>query len=190
VSEVLPLHPTRRGPKPTSDAKLLVVIRADLAASPFTDEGHCKVWARLRILRDIRVSYARALRLMRENALLSPHRRPQGNPVVHDGSLQTDRPNEMWARTAFGSRRWMKAGSGSLRPLIISMPAVSASMPSRPAIGSPRCSSLRKAASRIWRHRRRCRSRPDATHGSRHAIHGRRLPPSGPVLGHRPKGEY
>jgi transposase InsO family protein len=96
-TRVLPLHPMRRGPKPTlSDAELLVAIRADLEASPFTGEGYCKVWARLRILRDMRVSRARVLRLMREKALLSPHRRPQGNPVVHDGSLQTHRPNEKW----------------------------------------------------------------------------------------------
>ena len=87
----------RRGPKPTaSDAELLVAICADLGASPFTGEGHRKVWARLRILSNIRVSRARVLRLMRENALLSPHRRPQGSPVLHDGSLQTMRPNAMW----------------------------------------------------------------------------------------------
>lgn len=87
----------RRGPKPTvPDAELLVVSRADLEASPFTDEGHRKVWARLRILRDIRVSRTRVLRLMREHGLLSPRRRLQGNPVAHDGSLQTNRPNEMW----------------------------------------------------------------------------------------------
>ena len=51
------------------DADLLNAIRADLAASPFIGEGHRKVWARLRILRDIRVSRTRVLRLMRENAL-------------------------------------------------------------------------------------------------------------------------
>ena len=96
-TKVAPLHPMRRGPKPTvSDAELLVAIRADLEASPFSGEGHRKLWARLRLLRDIRVSRARVLRLMRENALLSPHRRPQGNPVLHDGSLQTNRPNAMW----------------------------------------------------------------------------------------------
>lgn len=95
--KVVPLFPLRRGPKPTvPDADLLAAIRADLAASPFTGEGHRKVWARLRILRDLRVSRARVLRLMREHALLSPHRRPQGNPVAHDGSIQTSRPNEMW----------------------------------------------------------------------------------------------
>lgn len=94
---VVPLHPRRRGPKPKmSDADLLAAIRADLQASPFTGEGHRKVWARLRILRDIRVARARVLRLMREHALLSPHRRPQGEAVVHDGSIQTSRPNEMW----------------------------------------------------------------------------------------------
>ena len=96
-TRVIPLHPMRRGPKPTvSDAELLVAICADLGASPFTGEGHRKVWARLRILSNIRVSRARVLRLMRENALLSPHRRPQGSPVLHDGSLQTMRPNAMW----------------------------------------------------------------------------------------------
>ena len=97
ATKVVPLRPQRRGPKPkVADADLLTAIRADLAASPFTGEGHRKVWARLRIMRDLRVSRARVLRLMRENALLSPHRRPQGEPVVHDGTIITDRPNDMW----------------------------------------------------------------------------------------------
>jgi putative transposase len=97
AANVVPLHRARRGPKPkVSDADLLAAIRADLAASPFTGEGHRKVWARLRILRDIRVGRSRVLRLMRENALLSPHRRPQGAPVLHDGTITTDRPNAMW----------------------------------------------------------------------------------------------
>ena len=96
-AKVIPLFRERRGPKPkVSDIDLLVAIRADLASSPFTGEGHRKVWARLRILRGIRVSRARVLRLMRENALLSPHRRPQGVPNLHDGTITTDRPNEMW----------------------------------------------------------------------------------------------
>ena len=97
ATKVVPLRPQRRGPKPkVADADLLTAIRADLAASPFTGEGHRKVWARLRIMRDLRVSRARVLRLMRENALLSPHRRPQGEPVVHDGTIGTVRPNDMW----------------------------------------------------------------------------------------------
>jgi len=95
--KVLALRPQRRGPKPKmADADLLAAIRADLDASPFTGEGHRKVWARLRIQRAIRVSRARVLRLMRENALLSPHRRPQGTPNLHDGTITTDRPNDMW----------------------------------------------------------------------------------------------
>ena len=40
--------PARRGPKPTlSDQDLLAAIRADLARSPWTGEGHRKVWAEL-----------------------------------------------------------------------------------------------------------------------------------------------
>lgn len=97
VAKVVPPHAVRRGPKPKiADADLLAAIRADLEASPFVGEGHRKVWARLRILRDIRVSKDRVCRLMRENALLSPHRVRQGTPVQHDGSIQAEAPNRMW----------------------------------------------------------------------------------------------
>ena len=78
----------RRGPKPAiSDQALLVAIEADLEASPWEGEGYRKVWARLRVCRDIRVARKRVLRLMRENNLLSPHRcrRRGGNP--HDGEI-------------------------------------------------------------------------------------------------------
>jgi len=96
-TKVLPLHPVRRGPKPKiPDVELLAAIRTDLETSPFVGEGHRKVWARLRILQDIRVSKDRVCRLMRENALLSPHRVRQGIPVLHDGSIQTESPNQMW----------------------------------------------------------------------------------------------
>ena len=87
----------RRGPKPAiSDQALLVAIEADLEASPWEGEGYRKVWARLRICRDIRVARKRVLRLMRENNLLSPHRcrRRGGNP--HDGEIITHAPNLMW----------------------------------------------------------------------------------------------
>jgi transposase InsO family protein len=97
AAKAAPVHPARRGPKPkVSDADLLAIIRGDLDASPFAGEGHRKVWARLRLLREVRVSRARVLRLMRENQLLSPHRRPQGEPNLHDGRITTDLPNEMW----------------------------------------------------------------------------------------------
>ena len=87
----------RRGPKPAiSDQALLVAIEADLEASPWEGEGYRKVWARLRVCRDIRVARKRVLRLMRENNLLSPHRRRRrgGNP--HDGEIITHAPNLMW----------------------------------------------------------------------------------------------
>ena len=46
----------RRGPRPVvDDAGLLEAIRRDLDRSPFSGEGHRKVWARLRALDDIRV---------------------------------------------------------------------------------------------------------------------------------------
>lgn len=97
TAKVAPLHPARRGPKPKIlDADLLAAIRADLEASPFVGEGHRKVWARLRILSGIRVSRDRVCRLMRHNALLSPHRVRQGPPVLHDGSIQAEAPNRMW----------------------------------------------------------------------------------------------
>jgi putative transposase len=49
-------RPARRGPQPAiSDEALLAAIRADLARSPWTGEGHRKVWARLRAMDGIRV---------------------------------------------------------------------------------------------------------------------------------------
>jgi len=43
--------PARRGPKPAvSDGALLAAIKEDLARSPWTGEGHRKVWARLRVI--------------------------------------------------------------------------------------------------------------------------------------------
>ena len=100
----------RRGPKPAiSDQALLVAIEADLEASPWEGEGYRKVWARLRVCRDIRVARKRVLRLMRENNLLSPHRcrRRGGNP--HDGEIITHAPNLMWGtdgvRVFTGGRR-------------------------------------------------------------------------------------
>lgn len=102
-AKVVSLCPARRGPKPqVADTDLLLAIRADLAASPFTGEGRRKVWARLRVLQGIRVSRARVLRLMRENTLLSPHRRPQGLPTLHDGTISPRICRTRWgAPTAF-----------------------------------------------------------------------------------------
>jgi putative transposase len=87
----------RRGPRPSvSDEELLALIRVDLARTPFSGEGYRKVWARLRVIDGVRVGRKRVLRLMREHQLLSPHRRPHGEPKRHDGSITTDAPNVMW----------------------------------------------------------------------------------------------
>jgi putative transposase len=93
-----PERPTGRpGPKPAvSDAELLAAIRRDLDRSPWTGEGHRKVWARLRVIDGIRVSRSRVLRIMGENSLLSPHRRPSRPVNDHDGSITTEAPNVMW----------------------------------------------------------------------------------------------
>jgi transposase InsO family protein len=94
---VVSLPCQRRGPKPkVSDADLLAAIRDDLKSSPFTGEGHRKVWARLRWLRAIRVSRTRVLRLMKVHHLLSPHRRPQGIPNLHTGTITTAAPDLVW----------------------------------------------------------------------------------------------
>jgi putative transposase len=91
-------RPTGRpGPKSAvSDAELLAAIRRDLDRSPWTGEGHRKVWARLRVIDGVRVSRTRVLRLMGENGLLSPHRRPPRPANDHDGSITTEAPNVMW----------------------------------------------------------------------------------------------
>lgn len=88
---------SKRGPAPAvSDAQLLAAIRHDLERSPFTGEGHRKVWARLRIVDQIRVSRKRVLRLMREQRLLSPHRPHTPTEEPHTGTITTEAPNEMW----------------------------------------------------------------------------------------------
>ena len=90
--------PARRGPKPAvSDDALLAAIKDDLARSPWTGEGHRKVWARLRVIDGIRVARKRVLRLMREHALLSPHRARRRGEAAHDRRIITEAPDVMWA---------------------------------------------------------------------------------------------
>jgi putative transposase len=89
--------PTRRGPAPAmTDDALLALIRADLVASPFSGEGHRKVWARLRFVQGVAVSRKRVLRVMRAHQLLSPRRGRQGTPHPHDGTIITTAPNVVW----------------------------------------------------------------------------------------------
>ena len=90
--------PARRGPKPAvSDDALLAAIEDDLARSPWTGEGHRKVWARLRVIDGIRVARKRVLRLMREHSLLSPHRARTRPDTPHDRHIITTAPDVMWA---------------------------------------------------------------------------------------------
>jgi transposase InsO family protein len=95
----------KRGPKTAlDDAALLALIRADLAASPFTGEGHRKVHARLHFVGGHRVGRNRILRLMRAHRLLSPHRAAFAPARAHDGRITTDAPNVRWATD--GAKIW------------------------------------------------------------------------------------
>ena len=97
----------KRGPKTAlDDDALLVLIRADLAASPFIGEGHRKVHARLHFVAGHKVGRNRILRLRRAHRLLSPHRAPfdcaQGTRAfvpakAHEGRIITGAPNVRWA---------------------------------------------------------------------------------------------
>lgn len=93
---------TRRGRPPlVDDATLLTHMRAVIAESPFHGEGHRKIWARLRALKQVRTSMRRVLRVMRAADLLSPARHPA--PVVdhpHEGTIVTDQPNVLWGTDA------------------------------------------------------------------------------------------
>lgn len=94
----------KRGPKTTLDDRtLLACIREDLTTSPFKSEGHRKVWARLRRAGH-KAGRARVLRLMREAALLSPHRKPSRPAREHNGRITTDAPGVRIATD--GARVW------------------------------------------------------------------------------------
>jgi transposase InsO family protein len=97
-----PPPPRRRGRPPVlDDDGLLAPIRVVIAESPFTGEGHRKIWARLRAVKHVRTSKRRVLRVMRAADLLAPARPPE--PVVerpHDGTIITERPNVMWGTDA------------------------------------------------------------------------------------------
>ena len=95
----------RRGRPPTLDeAALLAHIRAVIAESPFQGEGHRKVWARLRVLKHVRTSKRRVLRVMRTAGLLAPTRQPQ--PIVkraHTGTIVTACPKRCRPRDLDGA---------------------------------------------------------------------------------------
>jgi putative transposase len=87
----------KRGPRTKyTDEELTEHIRQVLIESPFVGEGHRKAWAQLRV-KGVRTSKARVLRLMREAGLLAPGRPSRTlGPRSHEGTITTERPNEMW----------------------------------------------------------------------------------------------
>jgi transposase InsO family protein len=74
---------------------LLEKIRAVIASSPFSGEGYRKIWARLRVL-GIRTAARRVRRIMKENDLSAPHRPVQRDARAHDGTIVTERVDEVW----------------------------------------------------------------------------------------------
>src|SRR6266568_611032 len=78
-----------------SDAELAEHIRQHIAACRLHGEGYRKLWARLRFA-GVRTSPRRVRRVMRENGLLAPHRVGRTETRPHDGTIITDKVNEMW----------------------------------------------------------------------------------------------
>src|ERR1700745_926323 len=78
-----------------SDAQLAEHIRQHIAASRLHGEGYRKLWARLRFA-GVRTSPRRVRRVMRENGLLAPHRVGRTETKPHNGTIITDKVNEMW----------------------------------------------------------------------------------------------
>ena len=95
--EAAPMALQKRGPKPLiPDEALIQAIRQALSSSPFLGEGYRKVHARLRYA-GIRVGKPRVMRLMREHGLQAPAKgRRSLGPRAHDGTITTDRPDQMW----------------------------------------------------------------------------------------------
>jgi putative transposase len=97
----------KRGPKSVvSDQRILDAIRIVLEKPEFLGEGYGEVWAQLRHHFGVGTASRRVLRInwiMREHELLAPTRAgaPRG-PVDHDGTIVTERPNQMWAIDATG----------------------------------------------------------------------------------------
>src|ERR1700692_38782 len=93
-----PPNPIAGRPGPVgacSDAELAEHIRQHIAASRLHGEGYRKLWARLRFA-GVRTSSRRVRRVMRENGLLAPHRVGRTETKPHDGTIITDKVNEMW----------------------------------------------------------------------------------------------
>lgn len=66
-----------------------------IETSPFTGEGYRKIWARLRF-RGPRTAARRVRRLMKEHGLLAPHRPAPRAAHPHDGTVVTERVDQVW----------------------------------------------------------------------------------------------
>ncbi len=78
-----------------SDAELAEHIRRHITGFGFHGEGYRKIWARRRVA-GVRASPRRVRRVMGEQRLLAPHRAGRTEAKAHDGTIVTDRVNEMW----------------------------------------------------------------------------------------------
>ena len=96
--QATPSTATGRRPGPVGacpDAELADHIRRQIEASGFHGEGYRKLWARLRFS-GVRASPRRVRRVMGENGLLAPHRAGPLDEKPHDGTIVTDKVNQMW----------------------------------------------------------------------------------------------
>ena len=93
-----PSNAIARRPGPVgacSDAELADHIRRQIAASRLHGEGYRKLWARLRFA-GVRASPRRVRRVMGENSLRAPHHVGRAETKPHDGTIVTNKVNEMW----------------------------------------------------------------------------------------------
>lgn len=86
------------GPKPTiSDGVAIDLIKSCIEESKFHSEGYIKVKRKLARKGSI-IAKHRVHELMRDNSLLSPNRPiSNGRKQTHQGTIITQKPNEMWA---------------------------------------------------------------------------------------------
>jgi putative transposase len=101
--KVLALHGAtpkkKRGPKTClADAQVLEEIKIVLRNSPFVGEGLAGSWQGRRACFAHLGAFSAQAGLWRENNVLAPMRcRSSPGPRVHDGTIVTARPDEMWA---------------------------------------------------------------------------------------------
>lgn len=88
----------QKGLKPfLNDDQALTAIKEEIKHSRFHAEGYAKITKRLK-RKGITIAKNRVNRILRENNLLSAHRPvKQGSRRKHDGTIITQKPNELWA---------------------------------------------------------------------------------------------